>query len=164
MHFTHYQKAGDKVFAVCPYQSPSVEAMKHDLLSSRNYFDFQQWARTQPPIYTDPSIKDGVYGKELFEEPVWQRCMAYDEDMQPYDHGWCDCTELEAKNDNQGGWPTRLYIRLKQPVKQEEKEVPSEIIDVLNECIRELYRFLPTTTFTLRKAESIVKKYNPITP
>lgn len=121
MHFTHYQITGGKVFAVCPFQSPTVEAMKHDLLSSRNFFDFKAWSRKQPEITSDPSIKDGVYAKELFEEPIWQ----YQSKSVAGDNfgKWFKVSDWMYEHTYKDSiYNTRRYIRLKHPVKQEEKE------------------------------------------
>jgi len=110
MHFTHYQKAGDKVFAANPFESNSKVS---------DYLKFETWLSTQPPIYADPSIEDGGYKVDELEIS-WQ----YE---SPYSKLWFDEVDEDTLRDSLNrGLNVRQYATLKQPVKQEEKLVKTK--------------------------------------
>jgi len=109
MTFTHYQKAGDKVFAVNPY---TKKFSKHE------WDAFEAWLSTQPPIYTDPSIKDGVMYKVDELEIVWQfRLRGFDTKWQNVDNQVYERNTFHTYSDycETMGAFSRQYATLKQP-------------------------------------------------
>jgi hypothetical protein len=131
MNFSHYQKAGDKVFLVNPHRCTDGTYVACINLPDGTNCDecnkaiqFNNWLSTQPTIYTDPSIKDGVYKVDELEI-VWQ---AKHKTQQKWDNAFesaytnCRGNFKEFCNIDKD-FDCRQYATLKQPVKQEEKPV-----------------------------------------